>query len=512
MSELSASVIFTVIGLYFLLLFFISYFTGKDADQDAFFTANRNSKWYLVAFGMIGASLSGVTFISIPGAVGAFPEVYENLTGKPSYKPNIAFSWMQMVFGFFVGYLVIAFVLLPLYYRLKLTSIYTYLQQRFGNNSYKIGAAYFLLSRIIGASFRLYLVAIVFQTVCNMTQINVPFWLTVLVTIVLIWLYTFRGGIKTIVYTDTLQTLFMLGAAGFTIYAIGDKMGQSLGEVFTTVKDSPYSQIFFFENGWSDPNNFFKQFISGILITIVMTGLDQDMMQKNLSCRNLREAKTNMISFASILIFVNVLFLSLGALLYIYAAQLGLEVPTKIDPISGAVNLKTDLMYPVIALQHLSPIAGIAFILGIIAAAYSSADSALTSLTTSFCVDFLGFEKDANIENHNSTRLKVHLGFSILLFLVINIFHQISNDAIITDLFKMAGYTYGPLLGLFAFGIFTKLKINEKYVILVCILSPIISYFLNANKLFMNFDLGFLIILLNGFLTFIGLLIISYRE
>lgn len=518
MNGLSATLIFVVIGLYFLVLFFISYFTGKDADQDSFFTANRNSKWYLVAFGMIGASLSGVTFISIPGAVGAFPEVYESITGTAKSRSNIAFSYMQMVFGYFLGYVVIAAILLPLYYRLKLTSIYTYLESRFGTKSYKIGAAYFLLSRIIGASFRLYLVAIVFQTVCNMTQMSVPFWLTVFVTIVLIWLYTFRGGIKTIVYTDTLQTLFMLGAAVFTVFAIGDKMGQSLGEVFTTVSHSQYSQIFFFENGWSDPNNFFKQFISGALITIVMTGLDQDMMQKNLSCRNLKEARINMISFATILIFVNMLFLGLGALLYIYGAQLGIEVPTKIDPISGAVSLKTDLLYPVIALQHLSPIAGIAFILGIIASAYSSADSALTSLTTSFCVDFLGFEKNKNQVDQKRTRFLVHIGFSVILFLVIIIFNAISNDAIINKLFEWAGYTYGPLLGLFAFGIFTNLKINEQYVIPVCVIAPILSYVLNKNDLFLpalfdiEFSLGFLIILLNGLLTFFGLFAISYRN
>ncbi len=512
MNGLSASVIFTVIGLYFVVLFFISYFTGKDADQDDFFTANRNSKWYLVAFGMIGASLSGVTFISIPGAVGAFPEVYEGITGTAEHKSNIAFSYMQMVFGYFLGYVVISVVLLPLYYRLQLTSIYSYLEQRFGYNSYKIGAAYFLLSRIIGASFRLYLVAIVFQTVCNMTQISIPFSVTVAVTILLIWLYTFRGGIKTIVYTDTLQTLFMLGAAVFTVYAISDKMGQSLGEIISTVSDSPYSQIFFFENGWSDPNNFFKQFISGALITIVMTGLDQDMMQKNLSCRNLKEARTNMLTFATILIFVNLLFLGLGALLYIYGAQLGIEVPS-ITNSDGEISLKTDLLYPVIALQHLSPIAGIAFILGIIAAAYSSADSALTSLTTSFCVDFLGFEKDKTNPNNQSTRLKVHIGFSVILFLVIIIFHEISNDSIINDLFKVAGYTYGPLLGLFAFGIFTQYKIKDRYVIPVCVIAPILSYFLNKHDLFLayiniTFSLGFLIILLNGMLTFFGLWLI----
>jgi len=517
MTGLSASLIFTVIGLYFIGLFFISYFTGKNADQDAFFTANRNSKWYLVAFGMIGASLSGVTFISIPGLVGAFPEVYDSITGEPQYKSNIAFSYMQIVFGYFLGYVVISLVLLPLYYRLQLTSIYTYLEQRFGTNAYKIGAAYFLLSRIIGASFRLYLVAIVFQTVCNMTQISIPFWITVAVTIALIWLYTFRGGIKTIVITDTLQTLFMLGAAAFTVYAISDKMGQNLWEVISSISNSQYGQIFFFENGWSDPNNFFKQFISGALITIVMTGLDQDMMQKNLSCRNLKEAKINMLSFATILIFVNMLFLGLGALLYIYGAQIGLEIPTATNA-TGEVSLKTDLLYPVIALQHLSPVAGITFILGIIAAAYSSADSALTSLTTSFCVDFLDFEKDKENPNNKKTRLIVHLAFSFILFMVIILFHAISNDAIINELFKIAGYTYGPLLGLFAFGIFTNRQINNALVIPVCLLSPVLSYFLNKYDLFIpllfgtEFSLGFLIILLNGTLTFLGLLAISNNK
>jgi Na+/proline symporter len=293
-------------------------------------------------------------------------------------------------------------------------------------------------------------------------------------------------------------------------------MGQSLGEIFTTVKTSPYSQIFFFENGWSDPNNFFKQFISGALITIVMTGLDQDMMQKNLSCKNLKEARINMISFAFILIFVNMLFLGLGALLYIYGAQIGIEVPT-VTNAAGEVSLKTDLLYPAIALKHLSPVAGIAFILGIIAAAYSSADSALTSLTTSFCVDFLGFEKNEDKSNNQSTRLKVHFGFSVVLFLVIITFHAISNDAIINDLFKIAGYTYGPLLGLFSFGIFTAYKVQNKYVIPVCLLAPILSYFLNANDLFLpqllglEFSLGFLIILLNGLLTFLGLLAIREK-
>ncbi len=507
---LSPELIFGVIALYFLVLFAISYFTGKKADQKDFFNANKQSPWYLVAFGMIGATLSGVTFISVPGAVGAFPELYESVTGEKQFKPNIAFSYMQMVFGYFAGYLVIAFVLLPLYYRMNLTSIYTYIEKRLGPNAYLTAAGFFLISRTIGASFRLYLVAIVFQTVCTITAVQVPFWLTVAITILLIWLYTSRGGIKTIVYTDTLQTLFMITAVVFTIISIGDSMGKDLGEVVSMVSDSKYSKIFFFENGWADPNNFFKQFIAGALMTIVMTGLDQDMMQKNLSCRNLKEAKLNMLTFSSILIFVNILFLGLGALLFLYSSSIGIEVPTKM--VNGEVTLKTDLLYPIIALQHLSPIAGIAFILGIIAAAYSSADSALTSLTTSFCVDFLGFEKKENKENNQRTRMTVHLGFSILLFIVILVFNGISDDSVITKLFIVSGYTYGPLLGLFAFGMFTDLNIKDKLAIPICVATPFLAYFINLFLNSQGINIGFLIILLNGMIAFGGLLAISKRQ
>ncbi len=489
MESLNPTLIFGIIGAYFLVLMLVSYLTGRNADSKDFFIANRQSPWYLVAFGMIGASLSGVTFISIPGQVGAG-------------GGNMAFSYMQMVFGYLVGYLVIATVLLPLYYKRNLISIYTYLEQRFGTNAYKTGAAYFLLSRTIGASFRLYLVAIVFQTVFTLVGITVPFWATVMVTILLIWIYTFQGGIKTIVWTDTLQTLFMLIAVVLTIFAIGDAMGRNVSELVTLVQQSDYSQLFFFEGGWSDPNNFFKQFISGALIAIVMTGLDQDMMQKNLSCRSLKEAQLNIFSFSIVLVFVNVLFLGLGALLYLYANSIGLTIPEK-----------TDLLYPMLALEHLTPMAGIVFILGLIAAAYSSADSALTSLTTSFCVDFLGFEKEGNtIENKKQTRLLVHIGFSILLCAVIIIFNAVSNDSVINELFKMAGYTYGPILGLFAFGMLTDYKISNKWVIPVCLAAPILSYILNANDLFIGFKLGFLIILINGLLTFGGLFAISYIE
>jgi len=486
-STLSPFVILGVISAYFCLLMLVSWFTGKNADNASFFLAGRKSPWYLVAFGMIGASLSGVTFISIPGVVG-------------DGGANMAFSYMQMVLGYLVGYAVIALVLLPLYYRQNLTSIYGYLDNRFGNNAYKTGAFFFLLSRTIGASFRLYLVALVLQLFV-MNALGIPFWLTVLGTILLIWIYTFRGGINTIVWTDTLQTLCMITAVVLTISSIGTALNKSAGELITTIGNSEYAQLFFFEGGWSDPNNFFKQFISGALIAIVMTGLDQDMMQKNLSCRTLKESQKNIFTFSIILVFANLLFLALGALLYIYAAQIGLAIPDR-----------TDHLYPTIA-QHLGTGTSIVFILGLIAAAYSSADSALTALTTSFCVDFLGFEKSSEEETTKQRkRFMVHVGFSVLLFITIILFNALNDEAVIKKIFEWAGYTYGPLLGLFAFGIFTDLKIRDRYVIYICLLAPLLTWFLKENDLFLNFKLGFLIILLNGLLTFLGLWAISYRE
>ena len=487
MDELTPGLILTVIAGYFLLLMAVSYFTSKNANNSDFFLANRQSPWYLVAFGMIGASLSGVTFISIPGVVGAG-------------GTNQGFAYMQMVLGYMVGYAVIALVLMPVYYRLRLTSIYGYLEERFGWFSYKIGAFYFLLSRTIGASFRLFLVAIVFQQIIDQFDMGIPFWVTVAVTIILIWIYTFRGGIKTIVWTDTLQTICMLLAVVLTIFAIGSALDKNTGELIALVRQSEYGQMFFFENGWNDPNNFFKQFISGALIATVMTGLDQDMMQKNLSCRNLREAQTNVFTFSIVLIFANLLFLTLGALLYIYAANFGLTIPER-----------TDQLFPMIALEHLSPVIGIVFILGLIAAAYSSADSALTALTTSFCVDFLNFEKNGEEEGvKKKNRIIVHIGFSLLIFSLIIIFNSLSNAAVINKLFEWAGYTYGPLLGLFAFGLFTDLKFRDNYqVILVCLAAPVITYILASNDLYIGFKLGFLNILLNGILTFLGLYLLS---
>lgn len=489
-NQLSPTTTLAVIFGYFLFLILISYVTSRGANNQTFFTANKNSPWYLVAFGMIGATLSGVTFISIPGVVGA-----------GGYNMN--FSYMQMVMGYMVGYYVIAAILLPLYYQLNLTTIYGYLRERFGIVSYKTGAFYFLLSRIIGASFRLFLVAIVLQSFV-MNALGVSFYTTVAITIILIWIYTFQGGIKTIVWTDTIQTTCMLGSVILTIYAIGSYLDMSLGGMWTAVSDAGYTEIFYFEGGWSDANNFFKQFVSGALIAIVMTGLDQDMMQKNLTCRSLGDAQKNVFTFSIVLIFANILFLTLGGLLYLYSVQSGIMIPDR-----------SDLLFPEIAINHLGPSVGVIFILGLIAAAYSSADSALTALTTSFCIDFLDFERqDRSEADKKKTRLKVHVGFSLVLFLVIVLFKMLNNDAIINQLFRAAGYTYGPLLGLFTFGMFTKINIRDKWVWLVCIIAPVLTVLidLNSESLLGGFKFGSMLIALNGTLTFIGLWLLSLKN
>jgi len=474
--------ILAVIIAYFLMLLLISYFTSKNANNDSFFIGGHKSPWYLVAFGMIGASLSGVTFISVPGWVG-----------------SSQFSYMQMVFGYFIGYLIISNVLLPLYYKLNLVSIYTYLETRFGKYSYKTGASFFLLSRVIGAAFRLFLVA---QTVQYLVfdAWHIPFFITVLITILLIWLYTFKGGIKTIVWTDSFQTAFMLIAVFVSIYLIYSDLGLSFSQLTTTLKESKYTQTFFFNN-WNNNKFFVKSFLSGIFIAVVMTGLDQDMMQKNLSCKNLKDAQKNMFWFSLVLVIVNFFFLILGALLYIYANKMAVAIP-----------LKTDNLFPEIAMHHLSSAAGIFFILGLIAAAYSSADSALTALTTSVCVDFLNIEKK---ESKIKIRLRkqVHILMSLVLFIVILIFNLINDESVISALFKAAGYTYGPLLGLFSFGLFTKKAVQDKLVPYICILSPILCYALNyySKTIFNGYQFGFELLILNGLITFIGLLFISKK-
>jgi SSS family solute:Na+ symporter len=478
-------VITFVLG-YFLLLILISYLTGKNDDSDSFFRGNKQSPWYVVAFGMIGASLSGVTFISVPGWVA-----------------TSGFSYMQMVLGYLVGYLVIGTVLLPLYYKLNLTSIYGYLQQRFGNNSYKTGASFFLLSRIIGASFRLYLVAMVFQyAVFDKMNLEVPFIVTVTLTILLIWIYTFRSGIKTIIWTDTLQTAFMLLSVVITIWLIGDNMNLSISGLINVVADSEYSQVFFFDD-FNNSKHFVKQFLGGAFIAIVMTGLDQDMMQKNLTCKSLGDAQKNMFWFSIVLVFVNLLFLALGALLYIFAAKNSIPIPEKADQ-----------LFPMIAMDgYLGMVVSVFFILGLVAAAYSSADSALTSLTTSVCVDFMDIEKRSEAEQKKMRKM-IHIGMSLVLIAVIMIFKSINDDSVISQLFKVAGYTYGPLLGLFSFGLFNKRAVKDKWVPLVCIISPILCYIINANSITWlgGYKFGFELLLLNGVLTYVGLLILSNRN
>jgi Na+/proline symporter len=480
-------VVLSVILGYFLILIIISHFTSKKATNDTFFTGNRQSPWFVVAFGMIGASLSGVTFISIPGEVGA--KISE---AEPVYK---AFTYFQLVLGYLLGYFVIANVLMPMYYRLNLVSIYTYLDQRFGIKTYKTGSSFFLLSQSMGASLRLFLVAGVLQ-IAFFDAYNIPFMVTVAITILLIWIYTFRAGIKTIVWTDTLQTFFMLLAVVITITIISKSLDLSFSGLLSTIDQHEYGKIFVWE--WQSSKFFIKQFFSGAFIAIVMTGLDQNMMQKNLTCRNIGEAKKNMYWFSIILVPVNFLFLSLGLLLYLYAAEMGIAIPERSDD-----------LYPILALQHFTPFVGIVFLLGIIAAAFSSADSALTSLTTAFCIDFLDL-KTLPEKKSKQRRLMVHIGFSVVLFLIIVIFRILNDDSVISAVFTVAGYTYGPLLGLYSFGLFTKWKIKDSLVPYVAIAAPIITYILSkySSTIIPGYNMGFEVLILNGLLTFIGLLLI----
>jgi len=477
--------VFSVIAGYFGILLIIGFLTTKNINSETFFTANRQSPWYLVAFGMIGASLSGVTFISVPGWVA-----------------SSQFSYLQMVLGYLVGYTFIAAVLLPLYYRLNLTSIYEYLIERFGFWSHKTGASFFLLSRTAGASARLFLMAMVLQ-LFFFDAFSIPFEVTVAVTLALIWIYTFKGGIKTIVWTDTLQTFFMLAAAILTLIAITHQLNWTLSELPDKIAQHSYSKTFFFEDS-NHKNFFWKKFWSGAFIALVMTGLDQDMMQKNLTCRSLFDAQKNVFWFSISLVFVNLIFLSLGVLLFIYAQENGIQIPEK-----------TDHLYPLLAQNHFDIEIGILFLLGIIAAAYSSADSALTSLTTSFCTDILDFKNSSLSEiQKRNLRIRVHLSFTVILFFVILAFRYFMETNAISAVFKIAGFTYGPLLGLYAFGLFTKFQVKDKFVPLICILSPILSYLLDANskEWFNGFEFGFTILMVNGLLTFIGLLIIRKKS
>jgi len=446
---MSITIVFFVILTFFGMLMAVSYFTSKNVTSETFFTGNRTSPWYLVAFAMIGTTISGVTFISVPGEVG-----------------NSGWTYLQFLLGNFVGYWIVALVLVPLYYKLQLVSIYTYLDQRFGVRSYKTGSFFFLISQTIGASFRMYLVAGVLQ-IAFFDAVGIPFWATVMFTIFMIWVYTFRAGIKTVVWTDSLQTLFILSSVGLTIYIISSQLNMSMGEMVKSIEQHPYSDMFDWD--WRSKTNFFKQFFAGLGIVIVMNGLDQNMMQKSLTCKNRKDAQKNIYWFSFAFIIANLLFLCLGVMLYIFAQQKGIALPTK-----------TDDLFPMLALQHFGLITGILFLLGIVSAAYSSADSALTALTTAFCIDFLNV--DPKNPDSKPKRIKVHIAFSVLMFLVIVLFWLINNDSVVTAVFKVAGYTYGPLLGLFAFGILTKKQVHDRYVPILGLLSPVITYIININS------------------------------
>ena len=486
---MSPFLLVSIILIYFVVLISITYFTAQDDSNEVFFKANKNSPWYVVAFGMIGASLSGVTFISVPGWV-----------------DSTQFSYMQIVIGYFFGYLVIAYVLLPLYYKMNLTSIYEYLLTRFGPQSHKIGALFFLLSRILIASFRLFLVASVLQYFILDTW-HVPFELTVILSVLFIWLYTYRAGIKTIIWTDTLQTFLMIAAVIFSVVLILDKLPFSLVEFINSEDFKNHSKTIF-NDSINDSKYWLKSFLGGMFIAIAMTGLDQDNMQKNLTCRNLKEAQKNVISLGVILIPVNFIFLFLGALLFTYANSYQVEIPI----IEGKV--KTDLLFPEIALhQNLGSGLGIVFILGLIAAAYSSADSALTSLTTSFSIDFMDLNSKSEKDKKKS-RKWIHLIFSIILILVIIAYRYVLQDNVISSLLKVSSYTYGPLLGLFSFGILTKHKLKENWVWLVAIAALALSYAINtfSTSLFNGYQFGYEILMVNGLLTFLGLYLIRIRN
>ncbi|HNY52721.1 MAG TPA: sodium:solute symporter [Bacteroidales bacterium] len=480
---MNPTLILLIFLAYTTLLFVVTWITARKANNQSFYIGNRVSPWFVVAYGMIGASLSGVTFMSVPGWV-----------------KDTQFSYMVVVFGYLFGYLVIATVLLPLYYRLRLTSIYTYLEQRFGHFSYKTGAAFFVLSRVLGASLRMFLVINVLQLFV-FDAWNVPFWVNVLIFIMLIILYTLKGGIRTIVWTDTLQTTFMLLAVVLSVIYISRALGEPVMKLAGSVWNSPMSTMFITD--WHSERFFLKQFLSGMFITISMTGLDQEMMQKNLSCRNLREAQKNMFTFSGITVLVNFLFLILGAFLLLFAQSRNISVAMSDD------------LFPTIAFNYLGPVAGIVFLIGLISAAFPSADGALTSLTTSVSIDLLGLEKKEHLSEKAKTRTRyaVHISIAAVFFICVLIFRVLNDRAIIDKLFTIAGYTYGPLLGMYTFGLFTRRSVRDRVTPVIAILSPIICYLLStySEVLFNGYKFGFELLLVNGFITFMGLWFFSRK-
>ncbi|HET6996065.1 MAG TPA: sodium:solute symporter [Chitinophagaceae bacterium] len=479
---MSAGLLFSFVIGYFVLLLGVAWYTSRNSNNDSFFIGNRNSNWMLVAFGMIGTSLSGVTFVSVPGGVG-----------------RESFAYAQIVIGYVIGYILIAFVLLPLYYRLHLTSIYNYLSKRLGVYSYKTGASFFLLSRTLGATARLYLVVKILQDAI-LASFGVPFWATTLIILAMILIYTYEGGVKTIVFTDTLQTTFMLTGLIVCVVYILQTMDISFGTALSSMNEKGYSKIFF-----TDPNSrlfFLKQILAGAFITITMTGMDQEMMQKAISVRRLGDSKKNMLTLSGIMVVVIMLFLFLGGLLYLYAAQEG-------------VTATGDKLFPELALHHMPPIVSVIFIIALISALFPSADGAITALTSSFCIDILGMQRrdDWTEKQKKSIRQRVHLSVAFVFLIFVLIFYKVNDPSMIGVILKVAAYTYGPLLGLFTFGIVTKRQVNDSLVPFVCIASPILCYILDKfqRDLFGSFEIGLELLIINGLLTFLGLWMISRK-
>ncbi len=503
-----------VIG-YFIMLLVVAYYTSRNSNNESFFIGNRKSNWMLVAFGMIGTSLSGVTFVSVPGTVGDFAA-----NGMDS--PHKAFSYFQVVIGYFIGYFVIAYILLPLYYRMNLTSIYHFLRERFGVISYKTGALFFIISRTVGATARLYLVIFVLQEFI-LKDLGIPFLLTASVILLMILLYTFEGGVKTIVYTDTLQTTFMLLGLLVCIGYIMAHLNLSFGSAMHVLKEKGYTDIF--NTDVNSRNYFVKQIVGGMFITVAMTGLDQEMMQKNISVKNLKDSQKNMITFSTIIVIVNFLFLLLGGLLYLYAVNNGAQYQlanttegvSKWQLLVQGRNVIGDSLFPTVALNYLPQAVSIIFIIGLISALFPSADGALTALTSSFCIDILGLKEKQGLSEKQKkrTRLTVHFIFTLVFLLFILIFKWIGSRSIIDKILDFAGYTYGPLLGLFAFGIFTKRSLPESYIVtVICLAAPIACYFISQHSMqwLGGFQIGIELLLLNGILTFLGLLMVSKRK
>jgi len=464
--------------------------SSRKANNATYFTGNRKSPWFVVAYGMIGASLSGVTFMSVPGDVA-----------------NIQFTYFGVVLGYILGYLTIAYVLLPLYYKMNVTSIYEFLDLRIGNEAHKTGSVFFIISRLLGSALRMYLVIYVLQ-IFVFDQWNIPIWVTSIIMILVIIIYTYRGGVKTVIWADTLQTTFMLVSLVITIIIIYRQMNCSFADIFHKIDAAGYTKVF--ETNWQRPNFFLKQIISGMFITIVMTGLDQDMMQKNLTCKNLKDAQRNMLTFSGILVLVNALFLLLGGMLLIYAQSIHFDVT---GFIAGG---QTDRIYPELVFNTLGVGTAIVFVMGLISAGYSSADGTLTALTTSICYDLIKIEKYIPSEKKRThVRRLIHLVVSIMFLLTIIIFSSFHNKALITIIFEVAGYTYGPILGMFVFAIYTKRNVRFKALIpVIAVLSPILCFFLSrySETLFNGYQFGFELLIVNGLLTFCGMLLISKKQ